>query len=105
MRTPKTFDEKVDELCPAQGVEFTGDGFRSLCGPIVYLLLWTDDKVLYVGRSINGLYRTCCPDHRALEARNICTKVLIYPCKDAEQSIRLELLLIRNLNPTYNIKK
>jgi excinuclease UvrABC nuclease subunit len=104
MRKNQTFDDRVDVLCPLKGIEFTGDGFRMLCGPIVYLMLGKGETPLYIGMSRNGLSRTCDPKHGACEARSKCTSVLVYPCKDAKHAMQLEMFLIRKFNPEYNIQ-
>lgn len=104
MKPALNYDEKLDMLCPSQGIEFKGDVFRSLCGPLVYVLLGDEDLPLYIGMSSNGLSRPCDPRHGALKARSICTSVLIYACKSVYQATALERFLIRKLNPQYNIQ-
>lgn len=106
---PKTngkddFDKKLARLVPDFGYEFTGDAFRDLCRPLVYLFLGRNDEPLYVGMTGTGIGRPANLRHHVSNARNHCYRVLIYPCKDVKAALKLELFLIRRLRPEYNIK-
>ena len=98
----KYFDHIAQSCVAAQGISFTGDDFRSLCWPCVYVLL-KGDTALYVGMSRNGMSRITAGLHKqADEARRKCDKVLIYPTVSVDAASRLERVLITGLRPQMN---
>ena len=87
------------------GHRFTGDAFRELCGPMVYLFS-KNGKALYVGMSGNGLSRAACRRHaQADRARMECDEVMTWSCKDKASAKRLEEYLIHKLRPIFNQNK
>ena len=84
------------------GQQFIGIDFRSLLGPGVYVFT-LGETVLYVGSSRCVLGRASQRKHlQAVQARNECDKVLLYPCRNNKDARKLESILISRLNPTYN---
>jgi hypothetical protein len=84
------------------GAEFTGETFRQLCGPGVYMFM-LGDLPLYVGMGGDLLQRCAQKAHRhAKTARAECNRVLIWPCQSEEKAKLLEELLICKLKPKYN---
>ncbi len=97
------FKRKLFSLT-AGPMRFTGEEFRSLCGPLVYVF-WQDTRALYVGMSSESISRPASRDHDQAGARSQCTEVLIFPTPSAEAANELELLLITALQPSLNKRR
>lgn len=107
-RLTKQKMRKLNKMCPAHGIELTSKQFDLLRSPMVYLFLDKDDRPMYVGYSGLGISRPIDGRHHAVTAdrRNEYAKVLIYPFKPGEErkARDLEYMLIRDLQPEYNVK-
>lgn len=90
-------------VIPGAGQQFTGDDFRSLREPGVYIFM-REGKALYVGKATRLLGRIGARHHQA-EAIYLCDQVLLYPCKSDSAALRLEELLITKLRPRFNAQK
>jgi hypothetical protein len=89
---------------PNGGCEFTGDVFRMLSGPVVYLFL-CDRVPMYVGMSAHGLSRVNHFDRAGRkrdDAQARCDKVQVWPCRSAKCAKQLEAILIDQLKPQCN---
>ena len=89
----------IDRL--GSGLRFSGDVFRKLCQPCVYVVL-CDNAPLYIVMSRNGISRPARPDHHQVKAFNECDEVLIYPVETAQDAKRVERALIQYFQPQYN---
>src|SRR5882724_13546494 len=80
---PATIGEIAKE---AQGQSFSNDYFQSMSRPCVYMFL-KDNHPLYIGSSIQGLWRFGVPTHHRAAIRNECdeTYVLWLDGKTEEQ--------------------
>lgn len=96
---PKEIERYV---IPNSGNQFTGDDFRLLCRPCVYLFM-LNGLPLYIGMSGIGIVRSAARNHHHADlARKECDQVLIYPCLSVDAAYSLEKLLIHVLSPKYN---
>lgn len=88
------------------GIGFTGNDFRTLCGPIVYGFMLRGmlrGMPLYIGASTDGLGRPGSRNHHKAEtARATCDEVRIWPCKGKKEALRLERFMISYLRPILN---
>lgn len=93
----------LNDLIPDGGIEFTGDVWRSLRRPCVYVMS-SDAEVLYVGMSSNGIERPFSPTHHALDYdRELAVDTIkVYPCHNMAAARRVERMLIVGLNPKWN---
>jgi hypothetical protein len=100
----KQIEDELNEcFIPGSGIEFTGDVWRSLCKPCVYVAS-NPTQVLYVGMSANGLSRPFNPKHHKLSThgRDAVESVKIYPCRSVHAARMAERLLIASLRPVWN---
>ncbi len=99
------FDSELPDLfIEDAAIEFTGDVWRSLCKPCVYVAS-NETEVLYVGLSDRGLSRPFSPDHHKLKAspcRDAVASLKVYPCKTLGDARKAERILIAALNPKWN---
>lgn len=87
---------------PEAGQQFSGDDFRSLTKPGVYVFV-RENEILYVGVSHSLLSRASHGSHdQDDKARRECDKVLLYPCRNDECARTLESILIYAMKPKYN---
>jgi len=102
---PESVIEQFDRLIlRGQGARFDGHHFRQWCGPLVYMFL-LDGKPLYIGMSADGITRPASANHNAMEARNRCNEVLLWPTRTPEDAGHLEALLIHLLYPRHNKRR
>ena len=73
-------------------------------GPLVYLFLNRTGEPLYIGKSINGLWRPFNPMHNAKRARYEAHKAVFVPCKNEAEALNLEAILIHKYKPKFNKK-
>lgn len=59
-------------------------------------------KVLYVGKSKNGIQRPFSPTHQASEARKLSNEVQLHICDTEREALDLEIKLIKKYKPKYN---
>lgn len=84
------------------GHRFTGEDFRSLLNPCVYLFM-LNGLPLYIGVSKHGITRASDQRHHMhFKARLECDEVLIYQCNSSSDALELETIMIRHLHPKYN---
>ena len=96
-----TPEQEIETLIiPNSGQSFTGDDFRMLLKPIVYMFMKAG-LPLYVGMSRRGITRPSGAHHVA-KAREECDEVKIFPCINEGAAYRLEQILISRTNPLYN---
>ena len=99
------FDSELPELLiDGAGIEFTGDVWRSLCHPCVYVAA-NEERVLYVGLSQNGLARPFSRGHHKLRSSfhmHEVESLKVYPCRSIEAARAAERILIATLNPQWN---
>ncbi len=99
------FDSELPDLfIEGAAIEFTGDVWRSLCKPCVYIAS-NETEVLYVGLSDRGLARPFGPNHHKLtksELRSEVTALKVYPCKTLGAARKAERILIAALNPKWS---
>lgn len=80
---------------------FDHDEVKLLRSPIVYA--WArNGKLLYIGKSINGLVRPIDPHHHRLEGIAAGDELLIWACATAKACERMEIDLIRRFKPMMN---
>ena len=96
-------DEIAGLVIADAGQSFTGDDFRSLRQPGVYVFM-LGAECLYVGMATRLLGRIGGNHHRK-EAIAECDRVLLWPCVSKPAAARLEEILIAGLNPRYNKRK
>ena len=103
--TAHLFDTELPSLLIEDaGIEFTGDVWRALCLPCVYIAS-SETEVLYVGLSERGLQRPFGVGHHKLtnpELRAEVATLKVYPCKSISAARKAERILIASLNPKWN---
>lgn len=105
MITRDTLARIAGDAIAGAGLEFTGEVFRSVRRPGVYLFL-LGKQALYIGVSKGVMSRAAYTRHKqAQQAASECDRVLIYPCEDMDAALRLESMLILALKPKYNVNK
>ena len=95
--------ERFSRLIKGIGARFTGEDFRSLCKPTVYMFL-RNGEPLYVGYSRQGLGRALNTHKQADKARQECDEVLTWPCRDVISAQQVERILIAHCRPVYNVR-
>ena len=92
-------------VLPDKGQRFTGEDFRNLRMPGVYVLL-KGDEVLYVGYGVSLLRRigTDRQEYARDSAIQACDQVLLYPCQSIGAARRVERILINQLQPRFNVR-
>jgi hypothetical protein len=87
------------------GQSFSGEDFRSLLRPCVYMFM-RENVPIYIGMSGNGLERVAGRSHhKALNARQECDEVRIYPCVSVDAAYKLERILVGRTQPRYNVNE
>lgn len=90
-------------LIDGAGQSFSGDDFRMLCRPCVYMFM-KDGLPLYIGMSSHGIQRVAQKAHRqAMLSRAECDEVKVHPCISVDAARQLETYLIRRMRPKYNV--
>jgi len=79
------------------------DELHTLRGPVVYILR-SNDQVLYVGSSSQGLCRPLASQHHVLGAFVFQgpEELIVYSCRNPEEARALEARLIAQLHPSLN---
>lgn len=103
---PSEFGDKdsVDGAIPGLGQKFSGQDFRDLLRPGVYVF-FKAGAPLYVGSSYSILQRAAYKDHNARTARQECDEVFLFPCVSREAAESLETYLIGRFRPRDNKSK
>ena len=97
--------KSLDELGVTEGLEFSGENYRLLCGPGVYLFM-SETEALYVGMSKSVIARPFTFSHwKARKAQREATRFIIYPCRTVGDALDLETMFIERLHPKYNTKQ
>lgn len=112
MRINNEYPSKQEVIATAEkaihkcgGYSFTGEDFRNLTLPCVYLFLDSEDKALYIGMSGSGITRPTQKNHRQPTARLQAHRILIYPCNSTKEAKHLETLLIKSFMPSLNFHR
>lgn len=94
-------DEVATRIIPDSGFSFTGEDFRAMAQPCVYLYL-LGNEALYVGMSGNGISRASSRTHQSASVRQEADRILLYPCHSLKAARDVECILIKALKPKYN---
>jgi hypothetical protein len=86
------------------GQKFTGEDFRDLRRPGVYVFMLAGEP-LYIGMSSSLLGRIGGAHHFQQVAIEECDEVLLYPCANIKAADVLEEILIQRLKPKYNVRR
>lgn len=83
----------------------TGTELRLLRGPVVYVLRQRS-RVLYVGRSAQGLTRPLASTHHVLGrlAFDGSEELAVFPCASAAEAVAVEAELIVRMRPELNTR-
>ena len=89
-------------VIPDSGQQFSGEDFRRLRLPGVYIL-FNKRSPLYVGYGASLLGRIGWRHHGQTNlAMEKCDEVLLFPCESKNAARRLEVILISQLKPPFN---
>ena len=94
------FKQTVKDLL-GNGISFPVDIIDILKSNCIYIYLNNNDA-LYIGKSQNGILRALDKRHSKKVIKE-CDELVIYKAKDYDSMMKAERLLIRNLNPKYNL--
>ena len=101
----RTCDEIEALVIKDAGQSFKGEDFRSLLRPCVYMFL-RENVPIYIGMSGNGIERVAGRSHhKALNARQECDEVRVYPCVSVDAAYKLERILVGRTQPRYNVNE